>query len=313
MNLLKFRNFLKKKLLVHIKDPGINRDADIWIDKATEYTNADNKDSNRLAICICIDLKYDLLRVEDLLPIFEKIDYKELLAPHQQFEKCLVSDFEKLYQQTKYIDSRYAPSQYVTVVAWAKMYRKCKKIITSDRNSYINSYNIYAINKSRKLSDFDNWNGDYKRITWVFDYDVLLGLFNKHRALKKDQLVDLILDRLGLHENIPGPHLPDKPSYVYIIYPLSFSAKFACHQPSALSGSFWNPDELFLSYKALDGYGRTYSTSGRATMTKERVFAAEKYANREFIINELGIPSGSLIKNTSKILVNAQKRFDGKI
>lgn len=288
-------SYLNKCLKIYFLDKVINHPEyefiQSWLVNLLNE-NLINNDRIRFAICMAIDLKYELLEVDNFLSIILQIKPATFKEPHIEFENVLKNDFNQFYSVSTCTDVSYQKDKYLTILTWFKLSNKCKKVIGPKQFEV--SYIMYIINKTRPMSDFTDWCGFIKKLTWVMKSSDFEDI--KKKTADSTQLAEFVIDAVGLENGRLEPS-NKLARFIYIVYPDEASWGIQCHQPTTLSGDFLGKDGLYLSYFKSDGYGRTVSTTGKNVETKERVFLGTNYSNEKFVVHPLGTPSVILKKN----------------
>lgn len=129
------------------------------------------------------------------------------------------------------------------------------------------------------------------------------------KKIKLEEIINLIIDKTGLNPpHVSSSKILPNDELLYIKYPFEFSA--ICYQPTVFS-SFWlNPGGLYISYQKKDGYGRTFSTTGKPYSNKERIHSWSKFNHSDFKLISIGKPDDLLKKEITEDIINeALKRF----
>lgn len=278
-----------------------------WIKKVNNYPI----DIKRFFVCLAIDLKNGLVIPDSIIQVLREIDFsKTRPSPLRQFDLIINKNPDKYLPESSCSDLSYKKEKYVSVITWSKLFRKISEQHNSTRPIIpisINDHKFYyelifkqKYYKLDKIKEFSGWKG----LTWITSYEDLKECLRKYSD--DTNTVNHVIDRLGL-DPVPKNILGEPDKYIYIKFPDKFLV--TCYQPTTLYGFWKETGGLYLSYKKENGYGKTYSTSGKSLPMKERVFRNSSYCNNEFVPNVLGEPNGALIKNRRRIIEEGLNRF----
>ncbi len=301
--------FLDKYLLRKIIDDTKRASASNWF---LEFSDDLNVDGNRFLLCMAIDIKYDLINPESLIKIITDIEFSLIdKTPLMQFDELIHFNPSHYFEYSKCCDYDYAQERYASVVNWSKLFRKINNYLplTGDYRMFDLADEAFVFScvfeqNSITLKDVKEWNG-WKGITWLLPLSDLNELMKVY--LDDNDRINFVMDTLGLE---PIEHTGATGSYdipIYIEYPDKFPHK--CYQPNSLCGFWKEPGGLYLSFKRLDGHGRTYSTTGKTNQGKERITREQEYGSADCVPKVLGFVTKPIIKDRTNILAEAKLRF----
>jgi hypothetical protein len=240
---------------------------------------------HQLAGCIAIDIRYDLVEVDE----YDSLLTKFILA----FPRVTLHDFHH------FVQSHYLPKNCFSKSCGNNsieniriLRRESFERYYGDSSSvkYRGSKGSYALDKSKILAN--GWGGK-KDIAWITPYDE----FEKYisRLANSTDRINFALDYVGFprdsHLIVAGsPASGGIDEYVCIKYPASFSEP--CFQPNATNADWSDVLVLFLSYNNVDGHGRTYNENGVA-FAKEKIHYKSYFWDDAFKAFWLGRPTAN--------------------
>jgi hypothetical protein len=296
-------NFLNRSIIDSISDKKLRLNVKRWF----MSIDPEDTDLKRFFICLAIDLKNDLLSSDSLIEIFKKIDFSSKIStPLQQFDTVINNNPNRFLINSNCNDLTYGKHRYSSVITWEKLFRKIREyskvpILPDDHSTH---YKIVFEDKYfnfKQIKEFGGWKG----VTWIAPYEDLLNCLNN--STNDIEMVNNVIDRLGLDSS--NKRIPEElHKFIYIIFPESFD--IPCYQPTSLYGFWKEKGGLYLSYCRKNGYGLTYTTSGKNAPMKERVLRNNHYCNEHFSVKIIGVPDGSLKKDTAGIVAEGINRFN---
>lgn len=266
-------------------------------------------DSKRLACCIAIDTKYNLVSIDKYINIFNELDYSSKVSSNMIFENAILAN-NSLHQFSNTHSSdfvRYA--KVLTIEDFIQFY-------LDPEGYYFTIHDKPKVKEEILRGSFDeitlssNSGPPPRNIGWIVPQDVIEACI-KYSKKNNLNIADQVIDRLGLDRDFIGTLKDTHPEYVYIIYPPNFKEK--TWQPNAINAGWHSNEGLFVSYKNHDLHGRTRPLTGdRVTRRcQERIHKGIDGKGYKYSIKYLGKTSSG-VKKIKSIVNNSKQRFDGK-
>lgn len=229
-----------------------------------------NFDSQRLLICLGIDVKYDLIDEKILIPVLsdaiKTYDFINLPNPVDGFD--VAAKKVNIVYCSNCHDPDYKTSRYINVMAWGKFHNVVLKQLHESDTTDID-YESYQTTGRAAVEMVAEINGStvelwgVNRIVWVSPSDEIDHIINNIPA---DEWATHVVNKYGL------PVRSGKQEYLALKYPPGHHV--ICTQPTSVSADWQWKDGLFLSFKRQDSFGRTFTiSSGDTNNGKERIHA----------------------------------------
>lgn len=302
--------FLKKKLLHGSGyDANLKRKITLLLE---ELEKSKDIDYRRFFISLAIDLKWKLISKEHVWDVLNEIDFNEVDSTFlSKFDKTIVSNLTRFYVNSPYTDAIYEKGTYTVLLYWTKLFIKYRNAkgsstlpISWSEEEIVHRSFFYE--KTKSLSNIDEWAG-WKGIVWVLPLKDLQS--DLKAGLPIQESINEIIDKTGLNPpHASSSKLFPNDELLYIEYPSHFSE--ICFQPTTLSGFWLSSGGLYLSFLKKDGYGRTFSITGKPHKNMERIHSWSNFKHSDFKLISIGEPNNLLKKEISeKIILEALMRF----
>ena len=224
-------------------------------------------DTNRRLLCLCllIDIKFGLLAETDVSRVIDDLISRAILVNYDNF----VDSLPKLFR-----------GKFVSRVRVARVISKPVYL------SYVGSFSHRGlIIDAAKITTF-GWSSG-TGIVWVTPERELNDVIM--RSASSPFPADEVCDHLGMARtpNLASTRSPREPYLEWIA--ITYSPHFPddLYQSNS-SNAFWkNPDLLFVSFRRLDGFGRTFNEVG-VGVAREQVHERSFYFDSEFHAESVG-------------------------
>ncbi len=295
--------YILKNYLDGVK-PNIKSHFQDWVISLSEY----DQDSKRLLICLAIDTKFKLVSKSDYIQIFNNIDYSVKAKPQICFHNACEKENAKYHFFSEIKDKENSFEYSSIVKLWIFTESYLKSYYKADDYNFIEDQLLNDEIIDLKVSfDFEK---DIRpnKVFWVTIKDVIDKLLLKAESEKINK-ANLICSKLGLSWKHMGTIYDPNPDRVIVNYQNNIPEYF--HQPISANADWKSEGGLFLSYKKLDGFGRTRCTNDDGTClgVKERVH--KEFGNSYSITAKYLGKTEKLQKNTNEIIETAKDRFNG--
>lgn len=256
----------------------------------------------RLLICFGIDTRGEILDKNEVVKLFDIIDYSNCLTADEvvsEYEMCLnnlslfLSNKSMVYDKilTRVMRATTFSSDFYFRIKDIKNHFKLWKDVKEEVERE-NLETVYMPNDSPR---------DPRKLVWCTPLDDLLEIVEECK-MAGINYANEIIDRLGLY-------ITEIQDYILVIYPSLFDKQI--FQPSNLCNCWtWNKS-LYLSCKTSDGFGRTRPRKGDISdkRMREAVHSSiDDFMNFQCSIKFLGTVTDYSI-DTSNFTVEALNRY----
>ncbi|GEM_PF-6679600 len=223
-----------------------------WLNKLKNGRPSDQ----RLLCSIGIDIKYNLVNLDAILKILEKINYGDALAssnPAHFFETVLRDDPDLHAYGLEFVEDNNLNEPFVRIMSIdtfnSYFYNRIEDI---DDVKLANDNLITEIERGQLFEvKMPNDGPPFRKCAWITPRFKIQEIINKSKNDSTNP-ANVITDYLGLIVD----SLPTE--YIMIEYPEDFVEKI--YQPCSLNASWYDSDDnpgLFISFKRMDKFGRT--------------------------------------------------------
>jgi len=231
-------NTIKNYLLTNL--PNLNANGRNFINK---LANGNDKEK-RLLACIGIDIKHNLIDINNFIAIINTINVST------------ITDLVKYYNNITDIQNVYigrvlnTKNDKLVRVLPLNTFRRYfyNKVFDDDKKN--NAYEIIKEIERGNLTEFQMHNNSIGKgnLVWGTTYEEVKNLLDNGATIN-DIIINIGLGDLNVNKD-----------YVLIVYPDDFNEKK--YQPCHYSVNWTKDDNIFISNKNIDSYGRTRSNIG---------------------------------------------------
>lgn len=264
-----------------------------------------DQDSRRLLCCLAIDLNSQLVSTDQLVDVFEEMDFGNKKNPKLIFQDALNKENGRLHDFS--LVGQSYEGQFCTLI---KLETFMHHILNFD---HYTSEDEDLVIQRLKAGYYTNLVLKEKRgappreVCWVAQNEVIKEVLKYSKAESLNE-ADELCDRLGLYRDHMGTEFDPLPTYVLLSYPIKMNLQL--YQPISLNADWKSTEGLYLSYKNEDTFGRTRPcTSGDFNRSiRERV---HHRINQEYSYSASFIGRTSKgHRNTANIINDALIRFN---
>lgn len=259
---------------------------------------------NRLLCCLGIDVKNDLIDLQKLAKIFDKIDYEGAKKDKQfavHFEAVLSNNLDLHHYSNEANASKSLNIKWSRVMTSKTFKEHFYNKITNidDVKSYWDDIRKDIERNNLEQVNMPNNGAPFRRLVWTVPLTDIVKLADPDTTPDKDW-ANKVTDCLGLDVN------PSASEYIYIEYDENFDEPL--YQPSTINNN-WNWDSFYLSYKR-DTFGQTRPRTGDepAQRRREKVHEPIDHADYAYNIKYLGNVT-TFDSDTSNFIDEALERY----
>jgi hypothetical protein len=276
------KEYIRMRILPHSRAAGRVSN---WID-ALQSTI----DHSLIASCIGVDLLSGAVEAERFARVLDEVN-PSIKDPCTAFDDALDRSPDRSYHvcSSKHPRPPIADGDYyvrvLTIAEFITYYAGPVYGFTLDAADVaeVRRRFLGSASPTTTLEDIDRWwEGSLPSVWVTAESDIKKVITTSGSATEPTAL----LDALGLPGKaaLPGERI----EVLTIQYPVGFDRNIPCRQPSTLDTRWQLPVGFYISYKRLDGWGRTQSCTGLIPGIRERVHSHFKGLTSAYCLSSLG-------------------------
>jgi len=254
--------------------------------------------------CLAIDIRHNLADISEYARLIEDFMHSERAPSLEKLHKFIISHYpeQNLFSTQMHVFSQ---ERFVRVIRKETVHKHFKTYYGDPTRD---SDELEMELEGRKLTTSEV--SGAKMIVWLTKYVDLERLI---RDTPAEAQADRVCDWLGIPRDEAStgggsPHEDEgKDVMVYLKYPDKLALE--CFQPIAANGNWECAMPLFMSYRHIDGWGRTFNHRDQQEAAKEVIHKHRRHSEGFFMAGVLGKVHQAPI-DTGGILAELLARFE---